>query len=172
MADQDPSARQAAALAAVDQQIEIARAAIAGPWHTGEIAPHLVDDVVYGTSPISSNRIVQVCNLEMAWEKKANAAHIVANDPVTVIKQWEGRRRILQRHAPVRQTVRLLFSDTLTVDEWICASCGKRWEDCADWLDAAAGLPDETETARTDAGPHSQRGSDQHIPVGDQEEST
>lgn len=57
------------------------------------------------------------------------------------IATLEGRRRIIQRHAPERRSVRLLFSDTMQVDEWICARCLTRWEDCADWRDAAAGLP-------------------------------
>lgn len=79
---------------ALDEAEKIAKAAIQGPWRTGAIADHLIDDIIYGTSPYGGDRIVQVANLEMAWEKRENAAHICRWDPATVLRLVEGTRRV------------------------------------------------------------------------------
>ncbi|MCC5574515.1 hypothetical protein IMZ11_02530 [Microtetraspora sp. AC03309] len=78
-----------------DERERVAKAAIQGPWRTGEAAEHLIDEVVYGTSPIRSTAIVQVANLEMAWNKRENAAHIVLNDPAYVLADIAAKRRML-----------------------------------------------------------------------------
>jgi hypothetical protein len=80
---------------ALDEAEKIAKAAIQGPWRTGAIADHLIDDIIYGTSPYGGDRIVQVANLEMAWEKRENAAHICRWDPATVLRLVERDRSLL-----------------------------------------------------------------------------
>lgn len=89
----------------LDEDERVAKAAIQGPWRTGAIAEHLVDDVLYGRSPYAhdgpgGDKIVQVANLEMAWQKEANAEHIARWDPARVLREVEAKRRLLDELLP------------------------------------------------------------------------
>lgn len=112
--------------ARVDDEERLASAAIQGPWRTGEIADHLVDDVIYGTSPIVSTKIVQVANLEMAWQKEENAAHITHHDPARVLRDVQARRTTLVRcqEEMLSGIPRLVWFAKMTV--WEMA---QRWAD-------------------------------------------
>ena len=79
-----------------DEDEQIAKSAIQGPWHTcGHDEECEAADVIFGTSPIVSNRVVQVANLEVAWQNRENAAHIVRHDPARVLREVEAKRQLL-----------------------------------------------------------------------------
>lgn len=60
---------------------EHAEAAQAGPWMTGETAPHLVNEVVYGQSTGWPGHITQACNVEYADGGMPNARYIALMHP-------------------------------------------------------------------------------------------
>jgi hypothetical protein len=87
----------------LDEREKTARAAIQGPWYTST-RNHLSPYVVYGVSPLGGDRIVQVCNIEAAWQRHENAAFMVANGPDVALRTIQAHRKILDevlswRHA-------------------------------------------------------------------------
>ncbi|MEV1245121.1 DUF6221 family protein [Nonomuraea sp. NPDC049750] len=116
--------------ARLDDEERLASAAIQGPWRTGEIADHLVDYVIYGTSPIVSTKIVQVANLEMAWQGEENAAHIVHQSPDRTRRDVQSRRKTLLRcqEEMLSGIPRLVWFAKMTV--WEMA---QRWNDHDDF---------------------------------------
>lgn len=116
---------------ALDEDECLAKAAIQSPWRDGTMAPHLVDGVVYGRSPYAypgphGDKIVQVANLEMAWEGEANKAHIIRQQPDRTLRMVAAHRRILELHRRAHDNVadRLGFAapDMCAVDAgtWPC----------------------------------------------------
>lgn len=47
---------------------------------------------------MGGDRIVQVCNLEAAWQREANAEHIALHDPARVLRDVAACRRVMARH--------------------------------------------------------------------------
>jgi hypothetical protein len=87
--------------ARLDEDEAAAKAALPGPWMTGEVAPHLVNEVIYGQSRDWPDHIVQVANVEYGHNKAADSAHIVRHDPVRVLREVEAKRAILALHEPL-----------------------------------------------------------------------
>lgn len=82
---------------------------------------------------------------------RADAAHIVAQQPARVLAALAGRRRIVERHYPVLPG-RGAFVDPERLARALpgCRHCGYTWP-CDDWVDAAAGLlPEEITRAIAD----------------------
>lgn len=69
---------------------------------------------------------------------KARAWPALTEQVIEHVEQAQkGRRSILRRHAPIWTTIRGLADQ---VNLWACKGCGRPWEECPDWRDAAAGL--------------------------------
>lgn len=127
--------------AQLDADQEIAKVAIQGPWRTGAIAEHLVDDVIYGTSPYAhsgpgGDKIVQVANLEMAWEKKQNAAHITRWDPSRVLREVEAKRKILDLTDRMAADAADILADSDALDPSEALTLGATARDLRHWLAA------------------------------------
>lgn len=127
----DPLGRQEAVLAALDEQIALVQLAESGLPSPLELIPtttlymngHRVFTIRAGGEPGVKAQIT-------SFPADAESMVMLRND---AIKQLEGRRRIIQRHAPKRAKVN---SEWI----WVCSHDGYKWEDCPDWLDATAGL--------------------------------
>lgn len=83
-------------LAALDERLEIARAATPGPWHLGldgrsVMAP---DDFVV------HDYVVPSIGARKEWPSREDARHIRHNDPASEIRRVEALRRVVERHAP------------------------------------------------------------------------
>lgn len=77
--------------AAVNERLEVAQLAQAGPWHIG--------NVVDPTTPCNVHTFPGARGVAdgVPW---LDAEHIAANDPATVIRHCERDLRVLERHAP------------------------------------------------------------------------
>lgn len=80
---------------------EQAEAAQSGPWMTGEIANHLVNEVVYGQSTGWPGHITQACNVEYADGGMPNARYIALMHPPVALALagvLEGIARFAETH--------------------------------------------------------------------------
>lgn len=72
----------------------------------------------------------QIARKRNALDKARYATAVDRRDMAAAVRAAEGRKRILQRHAPVR-------IETKTLPRYACASHGYEWAACDDWRDAA-----------------------------------
>jgi len=83
----------------VEERLRIAQEANPSPWRRFTDRPHLDPNTIFGDgSPRGFDKLRNVCNLDYSWERDANAAHIVANDPADAILSAEHALGILERH--------------------------------------------------------------------------
>jgi hypothetical protein len=120
----DPMRVQEDTLAALDRQIQIAkRFGDSGSW-TSYLEG---GDDGYAIESDDGGKIGFIVGPQLVAE------FIAANDPTTTLAVLEGRRRIIERHAPVESV--------LAPGSWYCAHHGLgRVFPCPDWRDASAGL--------------------------------
>lgn len=87
--------------AVVEDRLRIARAANPSPWRRITDKSHLDPNTIFGDgSPRGFDKLRNVCSLDYSWERDANAAHIVANDPADAILSAEHALSVLERHRP------------------------------------------------------------------------
>ena|SRR6185369_5796522 len=85
----------------VEERLRIAREANPSPWRRFTDRPHLDPNTIFGDgSPRGFDKLRNVCSLDYSWERDANAAHIVANDPSDAILSAEHALWTLAEHAP------------------------------------------------------------------------
>lgn len=84
--------------ARLDDDEQVARAALPGPWLPGTAKPHLVDWVVYGQSRSWAGHLGQVCDVEVAHDGAFNAEHIARHDPTRVLAEVAAKRAVLALH--------------------------------------------------------------------------
>lgn len=84
----------------IDDDERIARAANPSPWRWRiPGASHLDQNTIFGDgSPRGMDKLRQVCNVEMAWEREANAEHIIRNQPARALREVEAKRKTLAVH--------------------------------------------------------------------------
>lgn len=121
--------------AAIDEDERIALAANPSPWRFRiPNANHLDQNTIFGDGePRGVDKLRQVCNVEMAWEREANAAHIVRHDPARVLRQVAAHRKILDLHDYISKTGHCAFFDRERgihrTQCWHCPGCGGRdWD--------------------------------------------
>jgi hypothetical protein len=92
--------------ARLDEREAAARAANPSPWRriTNQ-EPRLSSTTIFGASYLGDQeKLRNVCNVELSWERDANAAHIVLNDPAFVLADVAAKRRILSDvYEPLRE---------------------------------------------------------------------
>lgn len=85
--------------ARLDEDEQVALAANRSPWRRLN-ASHLDPNTVFGDgSPAGMDKLRHVCSVEMAWERDANAAHIIRNQPARVLREVAAKRAIVDECA-------------------------------------------------------------------------
>lgn len=109
--------------ARLEEDEQIARSALPGPWLRGTEREHLVDHVLYGQSTSWSGHLGQVANFEVAHSGAANLEHIARHDPARVLREVEAKRAIVDR---LHHTQEVGLRNTPEPEEYTSCVCG--WE--------------------------------------------
>lgn len=123
--------------AAIDEDERVALAANPSPWRWRiEGADHLDQNTVFGDgSPRGFDKLRHVCSVDYAWEREANAAHIIRHDPARVLRQVAAHRKILAEHSDPhgRAQIRAVVPDYPDRDH--CGDCGTNPCQREEWCD-------------------------------------
>jgi len=99
-------------MAAANARLELARAATPGPWRYNPEkmwnlpGMHFGEEFV-GAGPLGNTTCVAGTGMCDDPQSMADAAHIAANDPATVIRHCERDLQVLERHRPAEDEPRL-----------------------------------------------------------------
>jgi Family of unknown function (DUF6221) len=81
----------------IDTDERIARAANPSPWRFRiDGATHLDQSTIFGADhPGGLDKLRHVCSVDMAWERDANAAHIIRHDPARTLAMVAAHRALI-----------------------------------------------------------------------------
>lgn len=103
-------------LAAVQQRMDVAGSATSGPWNNDD---PMSSDGVY--APAVDGYVADCGYERMGPFAVANATHIAANDPATVLRHCERDLKVLERHGQIEQ--RNWSAQRGTFTEPACVHC-------------------------------------------------